>query len=319
MSCNCNNNGKSCGLPNQPNYNNLSKGFVTPKKNCCDCGDNDSSCKSSEIIIIDKNHLYPDKGIYLEDKPDGNQILHITVYPNDYTYVVNFKNNDNFFVTHIFIHYIEDSINNRTNVYKLYINNQKECNPIEIRVDDNLKQFNNFYIRELDNYIADPDDFKYLKGKFFKLRSMRNLEIEVSKPMNIIRMYCDDDIIKNNLKHIKHYYITSDNIIDAEDGTTYINIDVTHETLNIIHIDEEPNIININFIDNKCGDINRVYDLFLDINQPCLSTEFVFSEYIRWHKSAPNLNGGGHNEFEISLCSTNDGLYGVYAEYENNM
>lgn len=315
MSCNCNHNGNNCGLPSQPNYNNLDKGFIVPKKNCCDCGDEDKICKNSKIIIIDKNHLYPHEGIYLEDKPDGNQILHLTLRPNDYTYVVNFKDNDNFYVTHMFITYKEDNTNNCNNIYKLYINNQKECNPIEIRIDDNLKQFNNFYVRELDNYINEPDNFKYLKGKFFKLRSMRNLEIEVSKPMNIIRMYCDDDIIKNNLKHIKQHYMHADNIInDDNEGILIAEINIDFNDFNHIIIDDHCNIVRIHFNNNLCNDINYEYK-FMIVDWYGTGAEYEFDVDIIWaNDEAPDFSDG--SLYEISVSQNNGGnWYGVWTKY----
>ena len=72
MSCNCNCGGNSCGVPKQPNYNNLDKGFIVPKKDCCDCCNIDSP----KHIIIDNNHLYPDNGIYVDV---NNKILHLQI------------------------------------------------------------------------------------------------------------------------------------------------------------------------------------------------------------------------------------------------
>lgn len=312
MSCNCNCNGNSCGVPKQPNYNNLNKGFITPKKGCCD---EDKICRNGKIVIIDKNHIYPDQGIYLEDKPDGYQILHITLYPNDYTYIVNFKEGDNFYVTHIFITYKEDNINNCNNIYKLYINNQRECNPIEIKIDDNLKQFNNFYVRELDDYINDPDKFKYLKGKFFKLRSMRNLEIEVSKPMNGIRMYCDDNILKNNLKAIKQYYIDDSKIIEDDENGYYVaNINISFNNFSYIIIDGYCNIVHINFDDKTCSEFNYEYK-FMITDFFGTGAEYYFDFDLRWaNDGAPDFSDG--SSYEISISQNSDGnWYGVWTKY----
>lgn len=316
MSCNCNRNGNNCGLPSQPNYNNLNKGFITPKKGCCDCGDDENKiCRNGKIVIIDKNHLYPDEGIYLEDKPDGNQILHITIRPNDYTYVVNFNNTDNFYVTHMFITYKEDNTNNCNNIYKLYINNQRECNPIEIRIDDNLKQFNNFYVRELDNYINEPDNFKYLKGKFFKLSSMRNLEIEVSKPMNIIRMYCDDNILKNNLKPIKNYYIDDSKIVaDDDEGIFVANINISFNNFSNIIIDDSCDVVHINFDDKICDQFNYEYK-FTIIDMYDTGAAYDFNIGIIWaNDEAPDFSDGWLYEVSISQNSSG-GWYGVWTKY----
>ena len=315
MSCNCGHNGNSCGIPKQPNYNNLNNGFIAPKKGCCDCGDEDKICRNGKVIIIDKNHLYPDEGIYLEDKPDGNQILHITLRPNDYTYIVNFNNTDTFYVTHMFITYKEDNTNNCNNVYKLYINNQRECNPIEIRIDDNLKQFNNFYVKELDDYINEPDKFKYLKGKFFKLRSMRNLEIEVSKPMNIIRMYCDDNILKNNLKPIKDYYITGDKVIyDENEGLSVANIDISFNNFSNITIDEYCDIVRINFNDRLCDGFNYEYKfMIIDLYGTGASYEFI-NNVIWVDDEVPDFSDG--YRYEISISQNRNGTwYALWAKY----
>ena len=268
-----------------------------------------------QSLTIDKNHLYPDEGIYLEDKPDGNQILHLTLRPNDYTYVVNFNDNDNFFVTHIFIHYIEDNANNCNNIYKLYINNQKECNPVEIRIDDDLKQFNNFYIGEAERYISDPDESKYLKGKFFKHHSMRNLEIEVSKPMNIIRMYCDDNILKNNLKHIKSYYMDSTNIVENEDkGILVANIDISTNNFSYIVIDDPCDRVYINFDDKHCGEFNYEYKFtIIDFYQS--GALYIFNVGITWaNNEAPDFSDGWVYEISISQIAPG-GFYGVWTKY----
>lgn len=306
MSCNCNCNRNNCGLPSQPNYNNLNKGFIAPKKDCCDCN-KDEICRNGKIITIDKNHLYPHEGIYLEDKNnDGNQILHITLYSNDYTYIVNADNN--FYVTHIFITYKEDNINSCNNVYKLYINNQRD-NDIEIRIDDNLKQFNNFYVRELDDYINDPDNFKYLKGKFFKLRSMRNLEIEVSKPIDTIRLYCDDNIVKNNLKHIQKYTISS---IYTDDYSGSINIELKHNPQTVIIVDIGCPGINILFPNNECNDVINEYKLFINYIENV--DEIVMNIPILWvDNNAPQweLN----NIYEISICYIDGKYLGVFNKY----
>lgn len=315
MSCNCNHDKNNCSLPSQPNYNSLNNGFIPLKKGCCDCGNGDKICKNGKIITIDKNHLYPNEGIYLEDKADGNQILHINLYPNDYTYVVNFKDEDNFYVTHIFIHYVEDNINNCNNIYRLYINNQKECNSIEIRIDDNLKQFNNFYIRELDHYVNNPDDNKYLKGKFFKLRSMRTLEIEVSKPMNIIRMYCDDDIIKNNLKHIKHHYIDSDDIIgDDDEGMFIAEINIDFNDFNDIVIDYSCDIVRIHFNNNLCDNIN--YEYKFSISDICnTGASYEFDVPIIWANDEDcDFSDGSRYEISISQIA-NGSWFGVWTKY----
>lgn len=311
MNCNCNHNGNSCGVPKQPNYNNLNKGFITPKKGCCDCGEDNKVCKNSKIITIDKNNIYPHEGIYLEDKPDGNQILHITLRPNDYTYVVNFKDGDNFYVTHIFIHYVEDNINNCHNIYKLYINNQKECNPIEIKIDDDLKQFNNFYIRELDN----PDNIKYLKGKFFRLRSMRNLEIEVSKPMNSIRLYCDDSIIKNNLRTIIYNHVDSNNIIEDENGDLVANITLYLNKVTYTTTEEYCDKVYISFGDiGLCEEINYEYKLMI-IDGANTGAEFIFKKPIIWaNDEAPDINDG--SLYEISISQNDFGAwFGLWAKY----
>lgn len=315
MNCNCNHNKSNCSLPTQPNYNNLKNGFISPKKGCCDCGDENKICKNGKIIIIDKNHLYPDEGIYLEDKADGNQILHLTLHPNDYTYVVNFKEGDNFYVTHIFIHYKEDNTNNCNNVYKLYINNQRECNPIEIKIDEDLKQFNNFYIRELENYVDDPDNNKYLKGKFFKLHSMRNLEIEVSKPMNSIRLYCDDNILKNNLKPIKGYYIDGDKIVyDENVGLSVANINIYSDNFSRIMIDDYCDIVRINFDDSICNDMNYEYK-FTIIDNYVTEASYEFNCTIIWaNDEAPDFSDGCLYEISISQI-TSGGWYGVWAKY----
>lgn len=316
MSCNCHCDGNNCGLPTQPNYNNLNKGFVVPKNGCCcDCENEDNICKNGKIVIIDKNHLYPHEGIYLEDKTDGNQILHLTLRPNDYTYIVNFKDTDNFYVTHIFITYKEDNSNNCNNIYKLYINNQKECHPIEIRIDDNLKQFNNFYVRELDDYIDDPDNFKYLKGKFFKLRSMRNLEIEVSKPMNSIRLYCDDNILKNNLKPIKDYYIDTSKMIYDENEDIYIaNIDISFNNFSRIMINDYCDIVHINFDDKICDQFNYEYK-FSIIDNFNTEASYTFNVDIIWaNEEAPDFSDGSIYEISISQNSVG-GWYGLWAKY----
>jgi hypothetical protein len=314
MSCNCNCKENNCGLPNQPNYNNLNKGFIVPKKDCCcDCVDEDKICRNGKIVIIDKNHLYPHEGIYLEDKPDGNQILHITLRPNDYTYIVNFKNNYNFYVTHIFITYKEDDSNNCNNIYKLYINNQKECNPIEIRIDDNLKQFNNFYVRELDAYINEPDKFKYLKGKFFKLRSMRNLEIEVSKPMNSIRMYCDDNILKNNIRSIINNYIGYK--YDEEGNSIYPTIDAYPNTFNFIRFDEYVDELEIFLTDIQgvCDSYNYEYKLYIVCEYDGIS--IIFDQSIYWaNGEAPDFESG--YDYEISISQNAAGYWcGVWTKY----
>lgn len=313
MSCNCNCNENNCGLPSQPNYNNnLNNGFISPKKGCCG---EDKICRNGKVVIIDKNHLYPHEGIYLEDKTDGYQILHLTLRPNDYTYIINFNNTETFYVSHIFITYKEDNTNNCNNIYRLYINNQSDCNPIEIRIDDNLKQFNNFHIRELSDYINNPDKAKYLKGKFFKLRSMRNLEIEVSKPMNIIRMYCDDNILKNNLKHIKSYYIDSNNIVADDDlGMLIANIDISFNNFSNIFIDDLCNIVCINFNDNICEGINYEYK-FMIVDHVGTDAEYEFDVSIIWaNDEAPDFSDG--YEYEISISQNYNGSwYGVWIKY----
>lgn len=315
MSCNCNRDGNNCGLPSQPDYNNLNKGFIVPKKGC-DCGNDENKvCKNGKIVTIDKNHLYPHEGIYLEDKPDGNQILHITLRPNDYIYVVNFKNGNDFYVTHIFIHYKEDNNNNCNNIYKLYINNQRECNPIEVRIDDDLKQFNNFYVRELDDYINEPDKFKYLKGKFFKLRSMRTLEIEVSKPMNSIRMYCDDNILKNNLRPIKHYIVNFDNIVyDENEACDITNINISFNNFSYIIIDEYCNIVYINFDDRLCDRFNYEYK-FIIVDRYGADASYVFNHDIIWaNNEAPDFSDGCIYEISISQNDF-DNWFGVWTKY----
>lgn len=310
MSCNCNRDGNNCGLPSQPNYNNLNKGFVAPKKGCCDCGDDENKiCKNGKIVIIDKNHLYPHEGIYLEDKPDGNQILHLTLRPNDYTYIVNFNNTDNFYVTHMFVTYKEDNTNNCNNIYRLYINNQRECNPIEIRIDDNLKQFNNFYVRELDDYINEPDTYKYLKGKFFKLRSMRNLEIEVNKPTNSIRMYCDDNILKNNLKHLQRYIISS---IYTDDYSGYVNIELKYNPQSFIIVDTYCPGINILWNDDTCSEVNSELKLFIDYRENV--DEIVIDLPIIWVDDNPP-EFEIDNLYEISISYINGNYLGVFAKY----
>lgn len=309
MSCNCNHNGNNCGLPSQPNYNNLNKGFVAPKRGCCDCDNKDDICRNGKIVTIDKNHLYPQEGIYLEDKPDGYQILHLTLHPNDYTYIVNFKDGDNFYVTHIFIHYVEDNINNCNNIYKLYINNQGNFN-IEIRIDDNLKQFNNFYVRELDDYIDDPDNFEYLKGDFFKLRSMRNLEIEISKPMNSIRMYCDDNILKNNLKHLQRYVI-SDIYTDDYSGGIYIKIKDNSQTMIIVDTYCPSINISLNPINNNPDVINE-YKLFIDYRENV--DVIVIDVPIIWaNNNSPEWEI--NNLYEISISYINGMYFGVFTKY----
>lgn len=309
MNCNCNRNGNNCGLPSQPNYNNLNKGFVVPKKGCCDCEDEDKICRNGKIVTIDKNHLYPQEGIYLEDKPDGNQILHITLRPNDYTYIVNFNNTDNFYVTHMFITYKEDNINNCNNIYRLYINNQRDSD-IEIRIDDNLKQFNNFYVRELDGYINEPDKFKYLKGKFFKLRSMRNLEIEVSKPMNSIRMYCDDNILKNNLKHSQKYIISN---IYTDDYSGYINIEIKDNPQPIIIVDAYCFGINISLNPiNDYPDVTSEYKLFIYYGYD--TDDLVIDVPIIWANDNPP-EFEIDNLYEISISYINGMYFGVFTKY----
>lgn len=307
MNCNCNRNGNNCGLPSQPNYNNLNKGFIAPKKDCCDCNNKDKICRNGKIVTIDKNHLYPYEGIYLDDKPDGYQILHITLRPNDYTYIVNADTN--FYVTHIFITYKEDNTNNCNNIYRLYINNQRD-DDIEIRIDDNLKQFNNFYVRELDDYIDDPDNFEYLKGDFFKLRSMRNLEIEVSKPMNNIRMYCDDNILKNNLKHLQRYVI-SDIYTDDYSGGIYIKIKDNSQTMIIVDTCCPSINISLNPINNDPDVINK-YKLFIYYKEAV--DEIVIDIPIVWANDNPpewEIN----NLYEISISYINGMYFGVFTKY----
>lgn len=313
MSCNCNHDGNNCGLPSQPNYNNLNKGFIIPKKNCCDCGDEDKICRNGKIVTIDKNHLYPHEGIYLEDKPDGNQILHIVLRPNDYTYIVNFNNTDNFYVTHMFVTYKEDNTNNCNNIYRLYINNQRECNPIEIRIDDNLKQFNNFYVRELGDYINDQDNFKYLKGKFFKLRSMRNLEIEVSKPMNSIRIYCDDNIVKNNIRPIINHYAAYK--YDEEDNSICPTINVYPNTFNFIRFDEYVDELEIVLTDIRgvCDSYNYEYKLHIVYEYDGIS--IIFDKLIYWaNDEAPDFEVS--YDYEISISQNAAGYWcGVWSKY----
>lgn len=315
MSCSCNCDENNCGLPSQPDYNNLNKGFIVPKNSSCGCGNDENKvCKNGKIVIIDKNHLYPHEGIYLEDKADGNQILHITLRPNDYTYVVNFKDGDNFYVTHMFITYKEDNTNNCNNIYKLYINNQKECNAIEIRIDDNLKQFNNFYVRESNEYINEPDNFKYLKGKFFKLRSMRNLEIEVSKPMNSIRLYCDDNIIKNNLRPITQHYIDADKISYDGEGNAVANIDISFNNFSNIIINDFCDIVRINFDDKLCNEVNYEYK-FTIIDPYGTEATYVFGHGVTWaNDEAPDFSDG--DLYEISISQNSDGdWYGLWTKY----
>lgn len=308
MSCNCNRNGNNCGLPSQPNYNNLNKGFVVPKKDCCDCGDEDKICRNGKIVIIDKNHLYPHEGIYLEDKDDsGHQILHFTLRPNDYTYIVN--TDTNFYVTHMFITYKEDNTNNCNNIYRLYINNQRDSD-IEIRIDDNLKQFNNFYVRELDDYINNPDNFKYLKGKFFKLRSMRNLEIEVSKPMDSIRIYCDDNILKNNLKHSQKYIISN---IYTDDYDGYINIEIKDNLQPVVIVDAYCFGINISLNPiNDYPDVTSEYKLFIyygyDIDDLVIDVPIIWA-----NDNPPEFEIG--NLYEISISYISGIYFGVFAQY----
>lgn len=310
MNCNCNRNENNCGLPSQPNYNNLNKGFIAPKKGCCDCGDEDKICRNGKIATIDKNHLYPHEGIYLEDKTDGNKILHITLHPNNYIYVVDFKNDDDFYATHIFITYKENIINGCNNIYKLYINNQREDNSIEIRIDDNLKQFNNFYVRELNDYINNPDNFEYLKGNFFKLRSMRNLEIEVSKPMNSIRMYCDDNILKNNLKHLQRYVI-SDIYTDDYSGGIYIKIKDNSQTMIIVDTYCPSINILLNPINNDPDVINE-YKLFIYYKEN-VDTIVIDVPIIWANNNSPEWEID--NVYEISISYINGMYFGVFTKY----
>lgn len=78
MSCNCSCNGNNCGLPTQPNYNNLDKGFIAPKEDCYDC---DNILKNNIRPII--NHYI----VYKYDE-EGNSICPtIDIYPNTFNFI----------------------------------------------------------------------------------------------------------------------------------------------------------------------------------------------------------------------------------------
>lgn len=310
MSCNCNRNGNSCGVPKQPNYNNLNKGFIVPKKDCCDCGDEDKICRNGKVVIIDTNHLYPHEGIYLEDKDDGNQILHLTLRPNDYTYIVNVDNN--FHVTHIFITYKEDNINNCNNIYKLYINN-KTNDIIEVKINDNLKILNEFYIRKLDDFINDSDTYPYLNGNYFQLLGNKNIEIEVTKPINTIKLYYEDNTFKNNLKSLTNYIIDSTNIKEDNDGNTYHDV--------ILKLNEFPTII--------CNEYLNIVNIFIDdsYNYLPLDYEFKFCIYVNnpdttydigieiWNDDTPPDLEEGYL-YEISISQISRGVWcGLWTKY----
>lgn len=311
MSCNCNCGGNSCGVPKQPNYNNLNKGFIEPKKGCCDCcNDEDNICRNGKIIIIDKNHLYPDEGIYLEDKTDGNQILHITLLPNDYAYVVDIDNS--FYVTHIFITYKDDNVNNCNNIYKLYINN-KSNNIVEIKINNDLEILNDFFIRELDEFINDSTKYKYLNGKFFQLSENGNVEIEVIKPANTIKLYCDDIRFNNSLKILTYYFIDSSNIKQDSNGDTYHDIILKLNEFPTIICNDTLDYVNININANvESLPLNYEYKFCIYVNDPNITYDIGISI---WNNDTPPDLLDGYL-YEISICQIARGIWsGCWAKY----
>lgn len=81
MSCNCNCAKNNCGLPNQPNYDNLSKGFVTPKKNCC-CDDNNIVKTNLKYI---KQHYIGDGGV--TDDENGDTVANVNISSYDFNHI----------------------------------------------------------------------------------------------------------------------------------------------------------------------------------------------------------------------------------------
>ena len=95
MSCNCNCDGNSCGVPKQPNYNNLNKGFITPKKGCCDCGECNKVCKNNLRTIIYNN---VDSNNIIEDE-NGDLVANINIYLNNLTYITTNKYCDKVYIS----------------------------------------------------------------------------------------------------------------------------------------------------------------------------------------------------------------------------
>ena len=126
MSNECNK--KTCCIPQQPLYDDLSIGYI--HKNNCGCND------YNKIIFIDKNHLYPNEGIYLKIV-DNKVILNITLYPNEFYYFVDL------FDRYIECDYIRLDFKKSTNikelnVYNLLISCKDNHKPILIKQDFSL-------------------------------------------------------------------------------------------------------------------------------------------------------------------------------------
>lgn len=212
MSCNCNRNGNSCGVPKQPNYNNLNKGFIVPKKDCCDCCNIDLL----KHITIDNNHLYPNDGIYVDA---DNKILHLQIIPNYYEYYVDLNtitvNGEN--IHDVYLHFDENINTNDIKHYNVFINKQFSgnlqlySNKEFIIICNAIKSLGKRYISEDNLYCYSiPPVNKFILLEF----NTKNNTISINSDKNFIdSITADLTAHDSRLDYIERYNIEEGNII----------------------------------------------------------------------------------------------------------